>query len=117
MGGASTLRKTGARLSSTMPRKSFPAAREAVPAKPLRRKQKMTPEEMERERRLREEIESRRAAQELQKLQVQKDQYELRKLESLQKSLRGRDYDTTTTASSSWLISSIQTRCQASLRP
>ena len=52
----------------------------------------MTPEEMERERRLREEIESRRAAQELQKLQVQKDQYELRKLESLQKSLRGRDY-------------------------
>ena len=92
MGGASTLRKTGARLSSTMPRKSFPAAREAVPVKPLRRKQKMTPEEMERERRLREEIESRRAAQELQKLQVQKDQYELRKLESLQKSLRGRDY-------------------------
>lgn len=91
-GGESTLRKTGARLSSTMPRKSFPAAREAMPAKPLRRKQKMTPEEMERERRLREEIESRRAAQELQKLQVQKDQYELRKLESLQKSLRGRDY-------------------------
>ena len=40
----------------------------------------------------RKEIESRRSAQELQKLQVQKDQYKLRKLESLQKSLRGRDY-------------------------
>ena len=93
VGGGSLLRKTGgARLSSTMPRKSFPAAIDAPKAKPLRSKQKMTPEEMNRERRLREEIGSRRAAQELQKLQVQKDQYELRKLESLQKSMRGQDW-------------------------
>ena len=91
--GTASFRKTGgAGLSSTMPRKSSSAARVAPPVKPLRRKHKMTPEEMDRERRLREEIESRRAAQELQKLQVQKDQYELRKLESLQKSMRGRDY-------------------------
>ena len=93
VGGGSLLRKTGgARLSSTMPRKSFAAARDAPKAKPRGSKQKMTPEERDREQHLREEIESRRAAQELQKLQVQKDQYELRKLELVQKSMRGQDY-------------------------
>ena len=57
---ASTSRQTGARMSSMMPRKSFSAARETVPAKQLRRKQKMNTEEMEQERCLRNEKRSSR---------------------------------------------------------
>ena len=113
MGGASTLRKTGARLSSTMPRKSFPAAREAVPAKPLRRKQKMTPEEMERERRLRGDRVASSYAGVTETAGAERP-VRVEKLSRSKSRCEGETTDTTTTASSSWLISSIQTRCQAS---
>ena len=60
--------------------------------KPKPRKSKLTGEAAEREQRLRDEIETRKAMQKLQRLQLQKDQEDLKQLEVLQKSLRGREY-------------------------
>lgn len=94
-GGASVMSKTvGARLSSTVgpqvaQQKSFILARELPKPK---RKPRLTGEALEKEQRLRDEIESRRAVQQMQRLQLQKDQQELRQLDKLQKSMRGRDY-------------------------
>ena len=89
---ASMLSKTGgdARLSSTSaPRKSYVTARELPKPK---RKPRLSGEALEKELRLREEIEARRVVQQMQKLQLQKDQQELRQLDAMQKSMRGRDY-------------------------
>ena len=57
-----------------------------------KRKPRLTGEALEKEQRLRDEIESRRAVQQMQRLQLQKDQQELRQLDKLQKSMRSRDY-------------------------
>ena len=55
-------------------------------------KPKISPELEEAEQRLREEIETRREVQKMHKLQLQKDQEELKELETLQRQLRGKDY-------------------------
>lgn len=55
-------------------------------------KAKLSPEEAEREQRLRDEIASRKAVQEMQRLQIEKDKEELKQLELLQKELRGKEY-------------------------
>ena len=55
-----------------------------------KRKPRLTGEALEKEQRLRDEIESRRAVQQMQRLQLQKDQQELRQLDKLQKSMRSR---------------------------
>lgn len=55
-------------------------------------KKELSPEEAEREQRLREEIDARRAAADLRREQVKKDEEELARLEALQKELRGKDY-------------------------
>lgn len=60
--------------------------------KPKVMRAKLSREAAEREQRLKEEIESRRAVQEMQRLQLEKDKEELRQLENLQKELRGKDY-------------------------
>ena len=87
-GGESVMRKTGVQFSSTVgpqvaPQKSFIMARELPKPK---RKPRLTGEALEKEQRLRDEIESRRAVQQMQRLQLQKDQQELRQLDKLQKS-------------------------------
>ena len=73
-------------------KKSSVAASTRDLPKPKVMRAKLSPEAAERERRLKEEIESRRAVQELQRLQLEKDEEELRQLEKLQQDMRGKDY-------------------------
>ena len=79
--GAAAEKANRKSLSATMP----------LP-KPKPRKSKLTGEAAEREQRLRDEIETRKAMQKMQRLQLQKDQEELKQLEVLQKSRRGKEY-------------------------
>uniref|UniRef100_A0A7S0XBB4 Uncharacterized protein n=1 Tax=Mantoniella antarctica TaxID=81844 RepID=A0A7S0XBB4_9CHLO len=83
IGGASTRSGGDNRKTALVPRE--------LP-KPKAMRAKLSPEAAEREQRLKEEIESRRAVQETQRLQLEKDKEELRQLENLQKELRGKDY-------------------------
>lgn len=85
LGGAST-RSLGDNKKATVD-----ASTRQLP-KPKVMRAKLSPEAAEREQRLKEEIESRRAVQENAKLQLEKDQEELRQLEKLQQELRGKDY-------------------------
>mmetsp|Transcript_7395 Transcript_7395/g.18818 ORF Transcript_7395/g.18818 Transcript_7395/m.18818 type:complete len:451 (-) Transcript_7395:684-2036(-) len=76
--------KSGGENKKLAPSKELP--------KPKVMKVKLTPEAAEREQRLREEIDSRRAVQELQRLQIEKDKEEFFQLEVLQKELKGKEY-------------------------
>ena len=57
-----------------------------------KRKPRLSGEALEKNFGFGEEIEARRVVQQMQKLQLQKDQQELRQLDAMQKSMRGRDY-------------------------
>ena len=54
--------------------------------------QQLSVEDQEREQRLRDEIEQRRAAEELKRQQAEKDAAEVARIDTLQKELRGQDY-------------------------